>query len=234
MTLAAGVATGLIVLYGPIERPRWQGGILFDDAIRDSVRASNPSTRQSYRTVGDWTYHLSPLLPLVDAFVVSTLGHHDKKLALNLAAMTFEAYSYSGLASFVSTEISARARPDSHCAAGGSCDTQSFFSGHTSIAATGAGLVCANHTRIALYGNAYADAAACVVATANALATASTRVVADRHYATDVMTGFGLGFAVGYAVPVVLHYSSPSAGRRISFVPDPSCGPGCIGLRGTF
>ena len=236
-TLAAGVATGLIVLYGPIEQPRWRGGILFDDAVRDSVRPASASTRKTYRTIGDWTYHLSPLIPLVDALVVSTLGHHDKKLALNLAAITFEAYSYSGLASFVATEISARTRPDGDPLCDGSncnVNTQSFFSGHTAIAATGAGLVCANHTRIPLYGNVIADAAACVFATTNALATATTRVVADRHYATDVITGFGLGFAAGYAVPVLLHYSSSKDGMSVSLAPDPSCGPSCIGMRGTF
>ena len=235
--VAAGVATGLIVLYGPIEQPRWRGGILFDDVVRDGVRPSSASTRKTYRTIGDWTYRLSPLIPLVDALVVSTLGHHDKKLALNLAAITFEAYSYSGLASFVATEVSARARPDTdpHCI-GSNCnvDTQSFFSGHTAISATGAGLVCANHTRIPLYGNVIADAAACVFATTNALVTGTTRVVADRHYASDVITGFGLGFAAGYAVPVLLHYSSSRDGVSVSLAPDPSCGPSCIGMRGTF
>jgi membrane-associated phospholipid phosphatase len=236
-TLAAGVATGLIVLFGPIEQPRWQGGILFDDVIRDSVRPASASTRKTYQTIGDWTYRLSPLIPLLDAFVVSTIGLHDQKLALNLAAVTFEAYSYSGLASFVSTEISARARPDSGTLCntpGCTVDTQSFYSGHTAIAATGAGLVCANHTRIRLYGNAVADAAACVFATTNALVTATTRLAADRHFTTDLITGFGLGFGVGYAVPVLLHYSSSKDGTSISFAPDPACGGNCLGVRGTF
>ena len=235
LTLASGVATGLIVLYGPLEHPRWHGGILFDDAARDAFRSSDPETRKTYQSIGDWTYRLSPLIPLVDAFVVSTLGHHDKKLALNLGAVTFEAYSYSGLSSFISTELSARARPDSSCV-GDQCrvDTQSFFSGHTSIAATGAGLVCANHTRIALYGNPIADAAACVFATSNSLVTAGTRLIADRHYASDIILGFGVGFGFGYAVPVMLHYSYPKSGRSLAFAPDPSCGPSCVGVRGTF
>ena len=54
------------------------------------------------------------------------------------------AFSYSGLSSFVSTRISRRERPDSsECRrlhpGGEGCggvDTESFFSGHTTIAAT--------------------------------------------------------------------------------------------------
>jgi membrane-associated phospholipid phosphatase len=233
-TIASGLATLAIVLYGPIERPRWQGPILFDAAARDALRADSSETRQTYRTVGDWTYRLSPVLPLLDVFVVSAAARSDSKLAWNLGATTFEAYSYSGLASFISTEISARQRPYSQCLEDGECDTQSFYSGHSAIAATGAGLVCANHTRIALYGNPVADVGACVVASANAVTTAVTRLVADRHYATDVVVGTGLGFAFGYAVPVLLHYSYGDSARSISFAPDPKCGASCIGMRGTF
>lgn len=226
-TLAAGAVTGAIVLYGPVDEPRWRGGILFDDAVRNAVRARGRTAHRTYRTIGDYTYHLSPVLPFIDALVVSTLGHHDPKLAGNLAMMALEAYSYTGVSAFITTELSARQRPDGS-------DTQSFFSGHAAIAATGAGLVCANHTRIALYGNSLADVAACVVASLNALTTATTRVVADRHYATDVILGTGIGFGFGYAVPVVLHYSYANTKNSLSFGPDPSCGGNCFGVRGTF
>jgi hypothetical protein len=226
-TIAAGLATGAIVLYGPVDKPRWTGGILFDNAVRDEFRARNPHTHQTFRTIGDYTYHLSPLLPFFDALVVSTVGHSDTKLAANLTGVTLEAYSYSGLASFIATETSARQRPDGS-------DTQSFFSGHAAISATAAGLLCANHSRIPLWGNKVADVAACVIASLNALTTATTRVVADRHYASDVILGTGVGFGFGYAVPVLLHYSYHGTLGRISFVPDPNCGPGCIGMRGSF
>jgi PAP2 superfamily protein len=234
-TLAAGLATAAIVVAGPIDQPRWTGPILFDNAARDALRVNDPDARKTYRSIGDWTYRLSPLLPLVDVFVVSAIGHSDKKLTLNLGAMLAEAYSYSGLVSFISTEVSARKRPYSHCDEGGDCDTQSFYSGHSAIAATGAGLMCANHTRIALYGNPVLDIGVCALASANALVTAVTRLNADRHYATDVIAGTGFGFAFGYAVPVLLHYSyGPKDGRTIAFAPDPSCGGNCLGVRGTF
>lgn len=235
LTAAAAVTTGVIVLVGPVEQPRWQGPILFDRAVRSQFRASDPETRSRFRTVGNYTYHLSPVIPFFDVLIASALGHSDKKLTLNLLAVTLEAYSYTGVSAFVSTEISARARPDSdpNCLRGNcKVDAQSFFSGHAAIAATAAGLVCANHSRIALYGNAFADAAICALSSLNALATATTRVVADRHYASDVIVGTGVGFGIGYAVPVLLHYSS--AGRSVAIGPDPSCGGNCLSVRGTF
>jgi len=234
-TIAAGLASAAITIAGPIEQPRWQGPILFDNAVRNGLRASSPEARQTYRTIGDWTYRLSPLLPLVDVFVVSTIGHSDSKLMLNLGGVVFEAYSYSGLLSIISTELSARKRPYSECHEGGECDTQSFYSGHSAIAATGAGLMCANHTRIALYGNPVLDIGSCVLLSVNALLTATTRVAADRHYATDVIVGTGFGFAFGYAVPVLLHYSYGAKNdKTITFAPDPSCGGNCIAVRGVF
>jgi hypothetical protein len=234
-TITAGLGTLAILMIGPIEQPHWQGPILFDSAVRDTLRVNDPEERKTYRAVGDWTYRLSPILPFIDVFVVSALGHQDKKLTRNLGGMLAEAYSYSGLMSFVSTQVSARQRPYSDCSAGRECDTQSFYSGHSTIAATGAGLMCANHTRIALYGNPVLDIGVCVLASVNALATAVTRVNADRHYATDVMVGTGFGFAFGYGVPVLLHYSyGPKEGRTIAFAPDPNCGGNCIGVRGTF
>jgi membrane-associated phospholipid phosphatase len=233
LTAAAAVGTGVIVLIGPAKHPRWEGGILFDQAVRDEFRGRDAETRRHFRTVGNYTYHLSPVIPVLDVLVVSAIGHGDEKLALNLGLITAEAFSYTGLTAFVSTETFARARPDSACQSHDcSADTQSFFSGHAAISATAAGLVCANHSRIALYSAAWADAAVCALSAANALATATTRVVADRHYASDVIVGTGVGFGIGYAVPVLLHYSH--SGRSIAIGPDRTCGSNCIGVSGTF
>ncbi|HWZ88185.1 MAG TPA: hypothetical protein VNW92_05025 [Polyangiaceae bacterium] len=133
LTAIAAVGTGVIVLIGPSEHPRWTGGILFDDAVRSELRARDPSTRSRFRTIGNYSYHL-----------------------------------------------------------------------------------------------------ACGLAASNALLTATTRVVADRHYATDVLTGLGIGFGIGYAVPVLLHYSYGGANSSIAIGPDPSCGGNCISVLGNF
>lgn len=233
-TGAAALAVAGMVIAGPVDEARWQGGILFDNAVRDELRARDPGTVKTYRTIGDFTYRLSPLLPLIDVTLVAALAHSDRKLAKNLFAMMLEAYSYTGFTYFASTEIAARERPNSHCGEpGGSCDTQSFYGGHAAISATGAGLMCANHTRLALWGNRFADIFACVLASSNAVLTGTTRIVADMHYASDVIIGGGLGFTFGYMVPVLLHYSYGKADRSISMAPIPGCA-NCIGVRGTF
>jgi hypothetical protein len=233
LTATAAVGTGVIVVLGPAQHPRWEGGILFDDAVRNALRGRSAETRDHFRTVGNYTYHLSPVIPIFDVLVVSAIGHGDRKLTENLGAITLEAYSYAGLSAFVSTEVSARARPDSQCQHNDcTADTQSFFSGHAMISATAAGLVCANHSRIALYGAAWADAAICALSSINALATATTRVVADRHYASDVIVGTSVGFGIGYAVPVLLHYSRSRT--QLAIGPVPACGATCLGVSGTF
>jgi membrane-associated phospholipid phosphatase len=233
LTATAAIGTAVIVLAGPMKQPRWTGGILFDNAVRSGLRGSSPETRSRFRTVGNYTYHLSPVIPVFDVLVVSALGHGDARLTRNLALITLEAYSYVGISAFVSTELSARARPDAACQRHDcSADTQSFFSGHAAIAAASAGLVCANHSRIALYDAAWADAAVCGLSALNALTTATTRVVADRHYASDVLVGTSIGFGIGYAVPVLLHYSRGA--QRIAIGPDSTCGSTCVGIGGTF
>lgn len=234
VTGAAALATAGFLILGPVDHGRWQGGILFDDAVRDALRPSDEGTTKTYRTIGDNTYRFSPLLPLIDVTLVAALARSDRKLAKNLLFMMLEAYSYTGFTYYASTEIAARERPYSHCGEPGApCDTMSFYGGHAAIAATGAGLMCANHTRMALWGNPVADVAACVLASSNALLTGTTRIISDMHYTSDVLVGTGLGFTFGYMVPVLLHYSYSKAERSIAVAPIPSCG-NCIGVRGTF
>lgn len=208
LTAASGSITAALLVHGPVDEPRWRGPVLFDGELRSSVRADDAESRSHFRSVGDATYYAAPALALVDALVLP-LVHGDGKAARNLSLVTIEAFSYSGLASIVATSSFARARPDSEdCRRDAGCnpDTQSFFSGHSAIAATTAGLVCANHRYLPLGGHPVVDIAACALASANALVTGATRVVADRHYGTDVTVGLGLGFAIGYAVPVLLHF----------------------------
>jgi membrane-associated phospholipid phosphatase len=113
-------------------------------------------------------------------------------------------------------------------------DTESFFSGHTTIAATSAGLVCANHSRLPLWGHPVADASACALSSTAAVFTGVSRILADRHYATDVLAGFGFGFGIGYAVPVLLHYSRVKTDAVLSLSPGGPCTGACLRLSGSF
>ncbi len=238
-TVAGGVATLAFVLQTPPQRPRWRGGILFDDTIRDRMRLESASARRQVRALGDLPYYAAPVIPLlIDPLLVAWGLHGDPKTAMNLGLMGLEAFSYAGVLSFISTRISQRERPDAtECyqqhpdGVGCQPDTESFWSGHTSIAAASAGLVCANHRYLRLWGHPAADVAACVWASSGALATGLSRLGADRHYTTDVIVAMGVGFGFGYAVPVLLHYSRTGADVTLAIAP---CAGNCVSLTGSF
>jgi membrane-associated phospholipid phosphatase len=42
------------------------------------------------------------------------------------------------------------------------------------------------------------------------------RIMGDRHYLSDVLAGGALGFAFGYGVPTLLHYSVPLTGLTLA------------------
>jgi membrane-associated phospholipid phosphatase len=216
-TVSAGLGTLVLFSLGPAAEPRWRGGVLFDDDVRDAMRAQNENDRDVFAHIGDATYYASPVLPfVVDTLFVAYLGKRDDKLARNLGLVSLEAFAYSGFLSFAATQASARERPAiTQCLSDtrgdtARCDldsrTEAFWSGHTTIAATSAGLVCANHLHVPLWGHPAADALACALASANAVTTGMTRLIADQHYATDVLMGSAIGFGVGFAVPTLLHY----------------------------
>jgi membrane-associated phospholipid phosphatase len=242
-TLAAGAGTLVLFLDGPPHDPRWRGGILFDDALRESLRFESQADRQRARDLGDLPYYAAGILPLVvDPIFVAWVGHGDGKAALNLGFVGLEAFSYVGLLSFISTRASVRERPDSaECRRqhpdGRGCgppDTEAFWSGHTSIAAASAGIVCANHAYLPLWRHRALDVTACALSTGGAFATGFSRLLADRHYATDVIAGTLVGFGVGYAVPVLLHYTRSPASLNVSIQAGAPCPNGCVGVSGTF
>jgi membrane-associated phospholipid phosphatase len=242
-TVSAGIGTLVLALNEPPRDPRWQGGILFDDAVRSGLRLESQSGRQKARSIGDLPYYAAGLIPLVvDPVLVAWLGHGDPKAALNLGLVALESFSYVGFLSFVSTRISVRERPDSaECRRlhpdGSGCeevDTEAFWSGHTSIVAVSAGVVCANHRYLPLWKYKALDLAACVFSTAGALGTGVSRLLSDRHYATDVIAGSIVGFGIGYAVPVLLHYSRRQSSLTVSVQTDARCPSGCVSVGGSF
>lgn len=238
-TLVAGAGTMVLFMLKPPSDPRWEGGILFDDSVRDELRLHSASARKQVRAWGDMPYFAAPVIPLIiDPLIAAWLVRGDTKAAFNLEAVGLEAFSYAGVASFVSTRLSVRERPDSsECRRqqeGCEPDTESFYSGHTTIAAASAGIVCANHRVMPLWGNRAADVGACALATTGAVASGVSRLLSDRHYTTDVIAGFGFGFGLGYAVPTLLHYAHRKTDVSLSIVPGGPCTAACLKLSGSF
>lgn len=104
---------------------------------------------------------------------------------------------------------------------------------------TSAGLICAHHLNVPLYGGGAPDIAACGTAVGLGLATGWMRMTADRHYASDIIVGTVLGFGGGFGLPLLLHYRglAPTrqvAGTTITVFPQASERELGLGLYGWF
>ncbi len=229
----SGAVLGMVLfeIAGPLDEPRWSGGILFDDDVRDAIRASDESSRRAAGQAGDVIYYTFPVIPVVvDSLILSLIVRRDEKAALNLFLVSGEAMAYSGLLSFIANAAAARQRPDADTLGA----TDGFYSGHTAMASASAGAVCANHAFMPLWGHPAADATACALASSAAATTAITRLVADRHYFTDVFVGSALGFGVGFAVPTLLHYRVPQSSVVVTAAPGAPGTDAGLSVSGSF
>jgi membrane-associated phospholipid phosphatase len=213
--LFGGAAIAMFWWAHPQTRPHWIGGIYFDDAVRDALRLRSPSALQTVWAISDaLDVSLVALVVGVDSLAVPVLrGSPD--VAVQLGLMDAEAYAYSSTLTFAMYDEIGRARPSyEDCQRDPSfvgCNispTASFPSGHTNEAFTAAGLSCANHHFVPLYGSVVWEGVACARDVVLATADGVLRIMGDRHYATDVLTGAAIGFGFGYGVPTLLHYAA--------------------------
>jgi len=224
----------------PAQRqPHWTGGILFDDAIRSAIRLRSPAALAVVWTAADVVGVSVVVLAVgVDSFLVP-LFRGTPDVALQVTLMGIESYAFSSILSITLYDTVGRARPSyedcqNSSSANAECRTSptaSFPSGHTNEAFTAAGLSCANHANLPIYGSRLADALACTRDLTIATADGVLRIMGDRHYTTDVLTGAALGFGFGFGLPTLLHYRgsadhSPLAGLSAS----PMLGAGAVGL----
>ena len=230
----------------PPVHQKWQGGNAFDDAIRDWLRADTREGRAQAVKVSDWLSLGGSAFPYVVDLPVVLLAHRQPQVAWQLLMMDLEANAVSGLISNFMFYAVGRGRPSTRdCAldptydplCGGLGNNASFPSGHTQTIATAAGLTCVHHHYLPIYGSPVADVGGCVLMSLATLVTATTRIIADRHYATDILLGSVFGFGCGYGLPWLLHYRTPgdpdhlgevASGRRFGLVPFG--GPGRLGL----
>ena len=201
--------------------PRWRGGVFFDDEVRAAVRLSSDEARTQVSAVSDWLVRFLFGLPLlVNAWLAASILRGRLLLAAQLLLYSVLALSLTGLAQgLVSRGVGrerpyvqecARTAPPPDCLRGVAAGQVSFYSGHAATAATGATLAW----HLAGYfptGVALLRRLVRAVAALGAIATASLRVLADRHYATDVIAGALAGVALTLL-----------AGRLLRFVSAPA------------
>lgn len=226
--LAAGaLGAGLgIFLAPPTEHDPevgvWRGGIVADEPFRDLLRAETPEAAGIAGRVSDVMLVATiAYTTLADALLIPLI-QDDPDLAWQASLAHSLAFGITLTAGGIVKRVTGRARPyERDCQSnpnGPGCNSrdiyESFYSLHTGLAATSAGVSCALHLERNLFGDAAADIGSCGGSIAAATLTGLLRVVSDRHYLSDVLIGGLLGFAVGYIVPLFVVPSRPSAVAR--------------------
>jgi len=220
-------ALGVFFFLKPQDTPHWNSGILFDNAVRKTFRLRSPSARDAARTFSNVTAITTLVLAVGVDSVVLPLVKKSPNVIEELLLIDAEALALNSLATTVTFDEVGRARPsyddckrnrnfDPLCNSG---NTASFFSGHESQAFTAAGLSCAHHQYLKFYGGGAPDTLSCIGNLTVAAGTGALRILGDRHYATDVLTGALVGFGFGYGMPVLLHYSFRAERANVSISP---------------
>jgi len=217
--------------------PHARGGVLFDESVRDALRLSTPEARYAARDTSDVLLSLSATWPFfVDAMITAWWYRQSPDVAYEMAVIDAEALGITAALQGVTNTLASRERPYGRDCGSSLSENlvdcanpvryRSFFSGHSSLTFTSAGLLCWHHLQLDLIGGP-ADAATCVTGYLVAATTASLRVLSDVHYATDVLTGAIVGTTVGLVVPAI-HYrrtrraESSATGLDLRIVPAPT------------
>ena len=131
--------------------------------MRNAILLENRDHRQTAAVVSDGIYYALAVYPLVVDTAIVTWGVHGAgDVAFQMMLINFESYALTGAIALTAEKLG-RVRPMAReCATDpgydGKCGNQgalnlSFLSGHTTIAFAGAGLMCAHHTNLPLYGS---------------------------------------------------------------------------------
>jgi membrane-associated phospholipid phosphatase len=252
VTLTGGAVTLGAAIIKPRSRHELTGPIGFDKGVRNALRAGTLSNRYLFRDASDVGLSLTVSWPFVaDALTTAWWYRGSRETAQEMALIDLETLAISGAVQGVTNVLVSRERPFGRdCGQGelpgdaidctGSFHYRSFFSGHSAFSFTGAALICIHHVENELLGPPW-DALSCAGGYAVAATTATFRVVADVHYASDVLLGAAVGTLVGYSVPL-LHYRKLGGASRaavhaaatrplqLHLVPS----PGGVGLMGIF
>jgi membrane-associated phospholipid phosphatase len=214
-------------------QPKW-GGNGFDNWVRNGLRLSSESGRQAASTTSDVFAYALTALPILNATLVAGAEHERWDIAWRLVLLDAETMLTATLAAVSLQHLTARERPFvqecatnpnlSDCATGSKY--QSFPSGHTTLVFTAVALECFHHGYLDTAHTGW-GAAACPVTVTIATMTAVLRVMADRHWATDVLAGALLGGSIGLAIPLI--HIAVAKGQSPTVV-TPILSPSMMGL----
>jgi hypothetical protein len=195
------------VRLGTETEARWTRTNRFDDGIRRGLRAESQSTRKNAKVASDVLLGVTAgLVPLVS--IGKTLVERDCHKAYDMTTDVFESIGLTLFLTQTIKTISGRERPyvqdcNGSTSGGEDCgdsnSRQSFFSGHASMAAAGAGVVCSYAIKQKTWGDGIgAQTVPCVLSASAAIAVGVLRIVADKHWGSDVIMGLAVGATIGY------------------------------------
>ena len=191
-----------------VPRRRFDGG----EGARNALRASSESARSLAGDFSNAAYALGAFPLVVDAGLVTWLGKGNADAAAQLALIDLEAVTITVVLTTAMQRTVGRAHPflrecptnpnaDPNCAGSANSRNTSFISGHASLAFAGATTLWVQHSRLSPYGSA--DPFVCPAALGIAAGSSLLRVVADRHWITDVIAGAIVGSTVGALVSAI-------------------------------
>jgi membrane-associated phospholipid phosphatase len=222
LVATANLAVGAIVTSQIADPPpRWTRVTGFDRWFQDRLAVDAAAQRRTDRASDAFELTLIAFPLVVDSLGVALIADKNPHVAGQLLAVQAQAFATTGFLTSVTKAVAGRQRPDARalrcddahmdCSRGAN---QSYFSGHTSYAFTGAGLTCVAHSYLGLFGRV-GDPLTCAAALSLASATALFRVTANKHWMTDVLTGAGIGLFSGWLMPWLLHFRHDTAvGRK--------------------
>ncbi|MBE7454612.1 MAG: phosphatase PAP2 family protein [Kofleriaceae bacterium] len=193
---------------GPLSKDtcRWCGPILVDDAVRDALLWGD---RHLAHDLSNWSGFVTA--PLFALGGIGLAAHLDDRRGnwFDDGLVIAEAAAIAGVTNFVIKAAVARERPFVHQLAPEDKprtdrpqdNNQSFYSGHATLTMS---LAVSAGTVASMRGYRWAPAL-WGGGVGLSLATGYLRIAADKHWTTDVVTGWVLGAAIGYAVPRFLH-----------------------------
>ena len=247
MAQAVGFSSALIFdsLYDPGSESRLTGPALFDAEVRGGLRAGTTDDRERAASLSDVLLAGLLLWPAIDSLAIAGLGHQSSDVSWQLTVMTAEVVAADFLVSTFIKALVHRERPhgldcsgEDREARSGRCSTdgrnRSFYSAHASSAFSSAGVICMAHAHLPLYGDVGADAFACGGAILTASIVGVLRMIADRHWATDVITGAILGLATGLLLPYALHFGWDLSREDISAATSPLVAPATLSYGSAF
>ena len=204
-----------VKLWPAAKGARWDSPILFDGGARRLLRLHGASGRKAAETVSNILFYAEVIHPIVIGPLLAAWGlHRSPSVAWQMSVINAQAYALTLVLNETIKRLTSRKRPfvdacdrdptGASCASGSRYT--SFYSGHAAVTATGAGLICAHHTQLTLYRSNVLDKGTCITAIAGTAVTGAMRIMADNHWASDVLVGHLMGYLSGYLLPTLLYY----------------------------